>query len=262
MIPLICDINIWYGLANKSINPEKLRNYHLVGTGINISEFASTPNLINNLKSVVEAARAMQKYHYIIFKSNFYDHMIARFVEDFEPDDSTNEMLLENLLLLTKIDPESDISQKNINNATKQISVIIDKKNKIAKDFNTRIPEIRQIIKDTGGKKEHREKDFTISHKRFFLSMISNYSKQFYNEDFRISVEDESWRNLDFFIRAWDEYFRTMELQQGMKLHGNDFADLFNLVYVQPGWKYTTMENKWKALFKQDSLLSGYFVDV
>ena len=260
MNPLVCDTNIWYDIADGNISPNVFKKYDLIGTGINISEFAASPNLLSNLKHLIKALRSMRQYHAVIMKSNFIDHMINLFCDDFVSDDTTNDRLLNEFLVLMQIDI-NEIPIGDLEDASKQICEIQQKKKEMTSAFNKRIPEIRRIIKDTGGKKEHRKKNFTESHRQFFSDIIFSFSEYFYQKGIKISIDDPNWLKLDFFIRSWDKYFRTMELSNNMILHGNDFADLFNLAYVQPGVKYTTRENKWINLFKSDQILSEYFID-
>ena len=40
----------------------------------------------------------------------------------------------------------------------------------------------------------------------------------------------------------------------------NDWVDLFQLIYVQPGMKYFTMENRWKNIIKASGM-GDYLVD-
>lgn len=259
--PLVCDTNIWYDIADGNISPNALMKYSMIGTGINISEFASTSKLINNPRHLVRALKAMHQYHALIIKSNFMDHMMSLFDESFESNDTTNDRLLDGFSTYMQIDID-EIPIDNIEKASRQIDEIRRMKDETTSAFNVKIPEIRQIIKDSGGKKVHRKKDFFKSHRKFFSDLLSIFSNHYYHKDFRIPVEDSNWTKLDFFIRTWDEYFRSMELSHNMKLQGNDFADLFNLVYVQPGVRYTTRERKWITLFKSDEVLSEYFIEL
>ena len=45
-----------------------------------------------------------------------------------------------------------------------------------------------------------------------------------------------------------------------MKFQPNDFYDLSNLVYVQPGDKYWTKEKRWKRIISERANLDEYLV--
>jgi hypothetical protein len=43
-----------------------------------------------------------------------------------------------------------------------------------------------------------------------------------------------------------------------MKMEVNDMSDLFNLVYVSPGMKYFTFDEKWQRLIASEPLTKNY----
>ena len=97
--PVVCDTNIWYHIAGGQILLENITRYDLIGTGVNISEFASTDHLINNPSLLINALKAMLKHHKLIMKSNFMDHMLSLFDNKIEIDNTTNDRLLNGFLI-------------------------------------------------------------------------------------------------------------------------------------------------------------------
>ena len=58
------------------------------------------------------------------------------------------------------------------------------------------------------------------------------------------------WEKVDLFINVFDEFCKDHEMTN-RKVKPNDFYDLFNLAYVQPGDKYWTKEKYWNRLIER-----------
>ncbi len=57
-------------------------------------------------------------------------------------------------------------------------------------------------------------------------------------------------------------YYKKLEIDTKRKYDKNDLLDLFNLVYVQPGYKYLTSENKWNNLSKENRQIDDYLIRI
>lgn len=258
---LICDTNIWYGIADGSINPEILKDYSLVATGINIVEIAQTPMLVSNISLVKNCVKAIKENHKMLFHSNFYDHMISIFDEGFKPNNEASEKVIEGMERLLQADI-NQIPESNIINTQKGTQGILERKKSFTNEFNKNLYEEKKILQDKSTRDLYKKGDHTISNRRYVAALLIDYHNKFYEGDIKVSEHDPNWSKLDFFMRTWDIYTRKLDLQKDMKLDKNDFADLFNLVYVQPGFKYTTLERKWVSIFKQDPILAKYFIEI
>ena len=259
MKSVICDTNIWYSVANKKINESRLKDLHLYGTAVNILEISSTPNLIKNIELIVRVVKSMNQHHYLIIKTNPMEHLIVLFNKDYVPDGNVEERLLNGFSTLMNIDTKK-IPIENIKKAKKQINKILATQHKVADQINNRLPNIREEIKRKGGKKRHRKIDFTDTWKKFISELVSIYSKEHCDKEYILDIKDKTWENLEFFIYTWESYFKILEIEN-RKFDKNDWADLFNLVYVQPGFKYWTLEKKWNRIFKENEKLSKYLYD-
>lgn len=260
--PLVCDTNIWYDIADGKISVEKIKKYNLIGTGVNIAEFSATRKMVKDPDKYSRTLKAMLKYHSLIFKDYFLDHILAQFYEDHEIDSTKNDNILEKMLIYMSIDPFKDISDGNYQNTWKHIIEYENLKNEMADSINNRLPLLRDEIKSKEGEENYAAMDLTSAHRNDISNMVEYYAMNGYNKVLKISVEDQKWERLDFFMQTWDKFFRKVVLTKNMKVKGNDFGDLFNLVYVQPGVRYSTRERKWKNLFKSDVTLSEYFIEL
>jgi len=97
--------------------------------------------------------------------------------------------------------------------------------------------------------------------KPFFIFLITEYYKDKYKKDIKIDENDVKWERLNFFITAWDEYFKHLDVQFGSTFKNNDWNDLLNLVYVQPEFKYWTSEKRsWAKILNENKDLEPYII--
>jgi len=257
MNEIICDVNVWYNIASGNIKEEEINNLNLIGTAVNMTEIVNSSYLINNPKYLKSVIQSFTKHHYQIYISTPFDHILTIFDKSFVPDDSLNQKLLNEFSLFLNIDNFDDISD----NTWKDIRNLINKK-KSDKSFVSEV--INKVLKYTQEeiRNKHIKKTYPKfchkdSWKKFFIMIISAYSKEYYNKDFIIDVNDTRWGFLDFFLTVWSEYFKKLDVQPGRKFRDNDIHDLFNLVYVQPDKKYWTYEKRsWAEVIINDTVIN------
>ncbi|MDD4604631.1 MAG: hypothetical protein PHF97_12630 [Bacteroidales bacterium] len=256
MQQVICDTNVWYYLAKKQIDLSKLNNVQLIGTSVNILEISSTPNLINDLNLIIEVVKALEKYHFKIILSNPYEHIITIFNKGYLPNNKVEEKILNQFIQLMGVNPLA-IKEVDYKNALTAINKIIEPQLKIVEYINNGLPIIRQNIKRLEGKDQHRKKDQTLLWKKLIIEFVAIYSKENCDKEYVIDIEDKRWDYLNFFIYTWEAYFKKLELDN-RNFDKNDWQDLFNLVYVQEGYKYWTFEKKWNVIYDENPILLKY----
>src|SRR3972149_2191426 len=224
---VICDTNIWYNIAENIIKKDDLINVNLIATYINITEIASTPNIKKHLELVKRTTRSIMDYHKIIFNASPLEHIANIFDNSFIPNVKAIENTLANLNSFLNINVVTDIPEINLIDAVKEIDEIENEKISFASEINEGLKEIKADIKNSGGKKIHKKKNFSDSWKNFISNFISKYMKYHYNNDFQISINNEKWKKLEFFINSWEEYFKLLEIQSNRKFDKNDWNDLF-----------------------------------
>jgi hypothetical protein len=260
MNPIICDTNIWYDISNNRIDFNKLQSLQLIGTSVNIIEFSTSPNLINNIELVINAIRAFTNYHHQIIITNPFEYLIALFNEDYIPSTKAEETLLQGFNILLNMDV-AKIPNENIIEAKKRVNRILSIQQNIIDKINIGLPPIREKIKKLEGKKKHHKIDFSTIWKQFISELISDYSKKSNEKEYKIEIHDTKWGFLELFIHTWESYFKILEIEK-RRFDKNDWADLFNLVYVQPGYKYWTSEKKWNKIFEGNNRLNKYKYNV
>lgn len=256
MESVICDTNIWYDLANKKYDKSLLIRDQLIGTSINLREIASSPYLISNLNLIVNAIKSITKFHDKIFIDNCMDHLITIFHKDYLAISKTEEDILNGFTTLININI-NDIPAERFKEVKRRLNNITVPSQNLVDQINNGLPEIRQKIKQSIGKKKHRQTDFTRTWKIFISELVSIYSKENCEKEYVIDIDDENWKNIDLFITTWERYFNKLELEK-RKIRKNDWPDLFNLVYVQPGYKYWTSDKIWNQIFDENDNLKTY----
>lgn len=256
---IICDTNIWYDIAKGNIMPEKIANLKLIGTAVNIVEIASTPNLVKDIELVKRTIKALQNYHFKIISTNPFDHIISIFDSSFEPNDEQVKRLLNDFETLDNIPNLTELSSKELEVVKESVSKVVARKDYITGVVNDVLFQTQIFIKNNHLKKSYLSKSYKDSWKSFFIMLISEYYKEKYKKKFSIAENDIKWERLAFFMTAWDEYFKHLDIQYGRKFKNNDWYDLFNLVYVQPEFKYWTSEKRsWAKMLKENNYLKPH----
>jgi len=257
MYDLICDTNVWYQIANKNIKPSDLEGLHLYGTDITCTELSSTPRLISDLTLITNVVKAMNKYHHKMIMANPVEHLIKIFFNDYVQDVERWDQRLNSFNILMNADL-STIPEESIIIAQHQINQIVETLNKFADNINEGLIKIRERILKLEGRKKHIKADHLKTWKEFISEFVRSYSLEYCDREYVIDIEDNNWNQVECFIHTWEKYFKLLE-SENRKFDRNDWADLFNLVYVQPGFKYWTFEKKWNYILKEDKLLKNYF---
>lgn len=256
---IICDTNIWYDIAENRIDQKEFRNVNLYGTAVNVSEIASTPNIIGNLSLVRGAICSLKRFHYLIISTNPFDHLISIFDSSIKLNDESTIKLLNAFEIFQKINDFSDLSNDDWNVVKEKISKNESNIQYITNIVNKILHQTQNHIKSNHLKKIYSFGDFNDSWKPFFALIISNYSKNYYNKEILVKEDDPRWNRLDFFITTWSEYFKSLDIQNGRRFHDNDWHDLFNLVYVQPEFKFWTSEKRsWSKVIRENKKLNKY----
>ncbi len=73
----------------------------------------------------------------------------------------------------------------------------------------------------------------------------------------RLDLVQFDWERLELFEEVLHLFFKDLELG-ARSMEGNDFIDLFLMLYVIPGRKYWTKEKKWINYIKQAGLEDKY----
>lgn len=254
---IVCDTNIWYEFAKGNYDVSKMKDQNLIGTHVSITELAQTPNMTENPELFKRTLIALKDNYKGIIKTNPYEYLIGAFFYGFKPDQSLANRILSGFDAFIQMDLNS-IPIDVLNKTRNDIENVVSVQKSISEPINEGLITIRQNIKKNGGKKKRKKINTIDSWKQFISDTVLSYSREFLNTDYKININHEQWKYFEFIILTFEEYFLRLEISANRKFDKNDWGDLLNLVYVQPGDKYWTEENKWNTIFRENETLSKY----
>lgn len=244
---------IWYELSKNRIQIPDPNRYILVCTYLSLMELAFSPNNLKKLSEVQEVIRLILKVKPEI--NLFYPREHAKSLIDH---DFQNEHEIESDITLTFLrillnHPKQGLIPNSFEDILENISTI---RKKNMADWVAFINEIYQnefeILKAF---KKYSQKDSDILYfKKWFLHRLNDF------EEGKYSFDKMPWELFEFYIFLGAHYMRTMKLSR-MKADENDENDLRNMIYVQPGDKYWTLEKKWLT-FAREAKMSHYLYQV
>lgn len=245
---IICDTNIWYNLGDGKIDKKVAEENHLVASFYAFEELNTTYNILNDSDKVIKTSKAIVEYS----KGQILENAIlylTRTIDKYYIDErytynlgmrNWNEVRSLATLKLGVALPKwaLDMYQENIKNREKEG---VD----IAKAENALSASVREKAKRDY--KKGKEKYFqTVSEN--IVALLNYYLKEFTMGRIEFPP-DYKFTQLDLFLNAFVEYFFRLDVG-GMKVQPNDAYDLYNLIYVQPGMKYWTLEKRWLRIIE------------
>jgi hypothetical protein len=250
---IICDTNIWYGIAEGKIDKSSLEGLNLVLTFNTLVEFACTDLLYKKPLFVREAIRASLLYSNIKDLRSSFDVISETLVQNHENDLSEGFFLWEEGRYYTRMKDKDIYGRMSnemiaaINNRQNEIQSVCDHIN------NEQLPKIRNNLDNKGDKKTHAARNMvkpTIEFYKFLLSLK--------NENLAF-VENPETKKIDTLIQGTIAFFKDLELRSDRKFRRNDWFDMMNLAYIDnEKTLYWTKDGPWKNLIRQakiDSIL-------
>jgi len=236
---VVCDTNIWYRLhANPNIFNKK-GDLKLVLTFNTLNEFAQSSNMVNHPIFYKSVAKAIINHHDQTILHNPFHHIKVIDDINWKTTSRLGEKLYEEVKLLA-FTPDEDIIEYLNNNGDKLSNEISNSHSDLdigTEHANNLLQQVKREVKSIP-KNRFRGLDL--------MKDIKNLISKMVEQQIRCSLSDNfDWSKLELFIEVIDYYFKDLALQSKSKIEPNDWIDLFNLVYVNPGIKYWTYEKKW-----------------
>ncbi|MCC5931058.1 MAG: hypothetical protein JJU28_17560 [Cyclobacteriaceae bacterium] len=238
---IICDTNIWYGIADGTIPENRLNpKYKYVATFNCIDELSKTHNLLQCPDLVRKAIQKMftySKHHAIFEPPAIYLKEIG--LHDYFYDVFSNHS---QIIQFTELIAQGH----SIDKAKEQeYKALLEKRREklkeIASFFNDRAKIIKPNIKD---KVKHRKEDTTAINRDFINKIVAHQTNS------EGLSENFDWRELELFEKTLKVFFNRIETGAHI-FRENDVYDLFLLVYVNPRRKIWTNEKFWLDLIKE-----------
>ena len=237
---IICDTNIWYNIATNAIQIDAFKNHELIATFINIDELAKTHNLVDNFELIRSVLRSIFKYK---SQELFYPPFVhIKMLADKNYQYDTLSKHSDIFISTQKIAQGHEILPEYINKInefcySRQMPFI-----EMTKYFNEQVFQIKGSIKD---KKKHRKENPTVLNRKLISHFVSLQTDEpGLSDNFDFS-------QIELLEKTMRVFFNELELSHDMKVEENDWYDLFQLAYVQPGMKYWTKEKRWLILIEK-----------
>lgn len=254
---VICDTNIWYYLGEGTLKPEQFKGYCLIATFYSLDELNSTPKTIKDFSKVQKAAKAIveiscdqylenailylarliyprhedKKYHYNLGMRNWNEiRLLGTLPIDFEPTEFVKKLYEQNIKI--KISESEAVS--NIENT-------------LAKQVQK---QSRKLWKESKTK-------YLKASLQGIIALLNSFLNE-YSEGKAQLTKDFDIKKVELFLTAFVFYYKSLEIGK-MKAKPNDMYDLFNMIYVEPGSKYFTKDNRWVTIITEAGLTDYLF---
>ncbi|MCK8496040.1 hypothetical protein M0L20_29510 [Spirosoma sp. RP8] len=227
-VPIICDTNIWYYIASGQIPESSLADKYLVGTFLTGYELCTSFHLVKNYDHIKQAVSAYVKAPIITTTPVDHIRAISSSTHDADEWDILSDVLTA-IFNLEKL-PDPHGIKKLLENYEEDL---IRKNNHLINSANSVREQLQRV-----GRGQHKrlmnDKAAKDYHLELSKEVITNYMGGL--------VID--WQAFDLFLVAFDEWSRQLSIHPSMVIKPNDWVDLLNLVYVQPGSLYWTKDER------------------
>jgi hypothetical protein len=228
---IICDTHIWYGIEAGNIIIDDGKE--LVASFLNLTELVTTGKIEYDYDRIQRISKRMiQSKNIALNPLHPFAHIHFLFYKILE---EKNELVksFENLGNGLKITEEG---KERILEFAKGIVLL---KEKASKTVNSAAAKAKLKSKSL---KHIREQDLTPAIRQQTVKQVNDHFKRPV-----IELSTFNWKKLELFIETYKTW--TIKLATGeYKAEVNDWIDLYQLVYVQPGNLYWTKESKWKKI--------------
>lgn len=239
MAKVICDTNIWYGIGNGTLKKSDYSNDKLLLTLISIIEVGTTYNLLDMMDDARKAIQAMIKLNDGIIEEQPFVYLANLAGCKIQYDTRKEHgSILDGTQAIAN---GHDIQEERRSDFKKWLDEMEMPLNKFADFTNDKLLEIRTKIEN---KKEHAKEETTQGNR----ALIAQWTEM--STQGKGNLNNLDWSQVELFENTMTSFFKEMELTGNMKFQPNDFFDLMNLVYVQPGDKYFTLEKRWVTRIK------------
>lgn len=243
MTRIICDTMIWYGLSKYQLQIPDPSKYTLVCTYLSLMELAFSPNNLKKIEEVQAAIQVIIQLKPEIILRYPWNHALILFEEEFDREVEIEEDLTLEFIRFLHNYPKEELMSDSFKDHLEEISSTRRENFEESADFLSKLfglnNEVKRILK-----RYSDDNSFLLIVKNWLLHNLNERELKTY------SLDSIPWDQFEFYTTIGAYYMRTMMLSR-RKADGNDENDLTNMIYVQPGDKYWTLEKKWLNLARE-----------
>lgn len=246
MTRIICDTMIWYELSKNTIQVPDPNQYTLVCTYLSLMELAFSPNNLKKLSEVQAAIREIFKIKPEMILHYPWDHATSLIDKNFDSDFKIEEDLTIGFLRVLLNHPKEGLFPNSFKESLENISSTRRKNFEEWADFLNDLNNLDNDVKRALIKYSKANRHL-IDFKKWFVHKLNKREMGSY------SIDTFPWEQFEFYTSTGATYMRKMMFSR-MKADGNDENDMRNMIYVQPGDKYWTLEKRWLNLAKESKM--------
>lgn len=243
MTRIICDTMIWYELNKNNLQVPDPNKYTLVCTYLSLMELAFSPNNLNKLAEVQAAIHEIFNLKPEIILHYPWDHACSLIDKDFEREFEIESNLTFAFIRILLNHPKEGLISNSFKDKLEEISSIRRKNFGEWANFLNEVNNLENDIKRALIKYSDRNRNLLDFKKWFIYKLNEREFDQYY-------FDSIPWEQFEFYTSIGATYLRKM-MVSWMKAEGNDENDMRNMIYVQPGDKYWTLEKKWLNLARE-----------
>lgn len=232
---VVCDLNVWYDHDRS----QRGAGVTQVGTWMNVFELAQTPNWFKKLEFTRAAAISLINESGELRMDNPWARVAALSKMSFVgANDYSAEDRLEFLSLMAN---GSSLTEDGL---VKLRARIDDRKQSLV-GLAEGLGKATRAIREVGGVLNVNSTRIQTDVLRSLLSIeLNKWAGELVDPD------DVNWADIELFMNALHEFVFGVDSIKSSPA-GNDFGDLFNLLYVNPGERYWTNEKYWNRVIKR-----------
>lgn len=246
MTRIICDTMIWYGLSKNNLQVPDPNKYTLVCTYLSLMELAFSPNNLNKLSEVQAAINKIFSLKPEIILHYPWDHAQSLIDKDFEREFDIESNLTFAFIRILLKHPKEGLISNSFKEKLEEISSIRRKNFGEWANFLNDLNNLQNDVKRALIKYSDRNRNL-LDFKKWFIHKLNEREFGEYSDD------AIPWEQFEFYTAIGSAYLRKM-MVSSMKADGNDENDIRNMIYVQPGDKYWTLEKKWLNLARESKM--------
>lgn len=233
---IIPDTNVWYRLGANQDILQQVIGHPITPTLINLKELTLSGALVEREDSIRKAIQAMLGFRDNMIVDDPYMYL-AKNIAGYQANNSSYPEY--ELAIAERFATGGSIAQEHL----EEFHLIIGEKREAFQAFadfsNNQLARIREQV--GSNKKDHRNEDTLELTSRFIDMLVRLCTKD------EANLIERDLNQCELLIRTADYFFKRMETTD-MAFQGNDFYDLSQLAYVQPGDKFWTFERRWRSL--------------
>lgn len=238
---IIADTNIWYDFGYGHLNTEELKE-PLCPTFISISELLITEGVAEKIELLRPSIRALFTYkEHVIFDPPLI--YLAR-MTGYKPENDIPEGLMSLLRASELIAKGHGIDKSKEQAFLTYVNGHKKKFDEGAETFNNMAVSIKEKFVNKIDLKKHRKEETLEINKRFLSHIVSSVTEG------RANLDGLDFSKIELLLHTLDYFFKELETTN-RKMQPNDWNDLFQLAYVQPGDLFWTHETRWNRLITE-----------